>query len=164
MPCFDIGERLFRLLGLHDDLEMRQKREIEINSTPSARPCGDGRRNYPLREHGGIALLQHLLQLFVCRRSTRCKGNRKIMLESRENRRRRRRLTNFQLSLYSSFASFSVVSLSPVVLGHHLDEFARQRRVLCLPYPQIGVGLIRLLFLLNVLFDTLDGGREEVGN
>lgn len=35
MPCFDIGERLFSLLGLHDDLAMmrkKQKREIEISS------------------------------------------------------------------------------------------------------------------------------------
>lgn len=64
-------------------------------------------------------------------------------------------LTNFQLSLYSSFAPLSVVSLGPIVLGHHLDELTRQRRVLCLPYPEIGIGLVRLLLLLNVLFDTL---------
>ena len=64
----------------------------------------------------------------------------------------KQRLTDLKLSLYPSLTPFPVIGLRSIVLGHNLDEFPRQRRVLSLAYPQICRGFVRVLLRLNVLF------------
>lgn len=75
-----------------------------------------------------------------------------------------RTLTDLQLSLYSSLAPLPVIGLSSIILGHHFDELARQRRMLCLAYSQIGAGFVRLLLLLDVLLDALQLCTHPVGS
>lgn len=69
----------------------------------------------PLCEHCRVALLEHLLELVIGGGAA----------------------GDLQLPLYPALAAISVVGLRAVVLRHHLHELARQRRVLCLSYPQI---------------------------
>lgn len=84
---------------------------------------------YSLSEHCRVALLQHFLELIVGGRAS----------------------SDLQLSLYPTFAPVPVVGLRAVVLCHHFDELARQRRVLCLSYPQVRRRFVRMLFLFDVL-------------
>lgn len=97
---------------------------------------------YALCEDSRIALLQHLLELLICGGSA----------------------GDLQLSLYSSFATLSVICLRPIIFGHHFDEFSRERRMLRLAYPQIGTGFVRLFLLLDVLFDALEFGAHFIGS
>lgn len=50
-----------------------------------------------------------------------------------------------------ALAAVPVVCLRAVVLGHHLDELARQGRVLGLSYPEIRRRFISVLLLFDVL-------------
>lgn len=84
---------------------------------------------YALSENGGVPLLQHLFELVVGGGAA----------------------GDLQLPLYPAFATIPVVRLRTVVLGHHFDELARQRRVLRLSYPQVGRRFVRMLVLFDVL-------------
>lgn len=71
---------------------------------------------YALSENSRVPLLQHLFKFIVGGGAT----------------------GDLQLPLYPTFAPISIVGLRTVVLGHNFNELTRQRRVLCLSYPQIG--------------------------
>ena len=49
------------------------------------------------------------------------------------------------------FASFSVVCLCSVVLGHDFDKLPGKRWMLGLSYPKVGTSFVHLLILLHVL-------------
>lgn len=70
--------------------------------------------------------------------------------------------TDFQLTLDAAFASFAIVGLGAVVFGHDLDEFARQRRMLRFAYPQVSRRFVRLLFMLDILFDDCPTREKSI--
>lgn len=71
------------------------------------------------------------------------------------------RHTDLQLSLYSAFTSFPIISLGSVVFGHNFNELPRQCWMLRFSYPQIRRCLTSLLFLLDVLLYRCDKTHKQ---
>lgn len=110
---------------------------------------------HSLCKHCWIALLQHLLELLVCRGFTSCQEKASELVQQKIRWQRSSQLTDLQLTLYSCFTSFSIIGLRPIVFCHNFNKLSWQRRVLCLTYSQIGGRWLCLLLLLDALFDTL---------
>lgn len=84
---------------------------------------------HPLSEDSRVILLEHSLQLLV----------------------RGVPSSDLKLPEYPVFAPVPIVGLRAVVLGHNLDELAREGRVLCLSYPEIRRRFVRVLLLFDIL-------------